>query len=463
MQKSLTAGNPAKLILFFTFPLLIGNLFQQVYNLADTLIVGRTLGSDALAAVGSTGSIAFLIIGFAQGLTAGFSIVTAQHFGAQNEQGVRQSVLTSVMLSGAVTVLLTMLSVVFARPILELIQTPDAVIGMSYDYIIIIYWGIGASVLFNLLSNIIRALGDSMTPLIFLVIACLLNIVLDLLFIMVFHMGVGGAAWATVIAQVVSGVMCLLYMLKKFPILRFKKNEWRVGWGAVLSHLRVGLPMGFQSSIIAIGAIILQSAINSLGTTVMAAHTAAQKVDMVATQPMMSFGMTMATFSAQNYGAGQYHRIKKGVRQCALMSVGFSLLVGVMNITVGKYLVGLFLDQPTTELLGYAQTYLTINGALYFLLAMLFILRYTLQGLGKSFVPTVAGVMELFMRSFVAIVLAAPLGYTGVAFANPAAWLGSLIPLTIAYFFTMRSLRQPIVPQEHILAAAEDEEAADQA
>lgn len=440
MLKSMTEGHPAKLIFMFTIPLLIGNLFQQLYSMADTLIVGRTIGVEALAAVGATGSITFLIIGFAQGLTVGFSIVTAQRFGAGDERGVKQSIAVSVLLSALITILLTAISVIYARPILEWMHTPQEIIDDAYRYIVIIYWGIAASVLFNLLSNIIRALGDSRTPLIFLVIACLLNIVLDLLFILVFSMGVEGAAYATVISQLVSGILCLIYMAKKLQIVRLSKAEWRAERSALLEHVRLGLPMGFQSSIIAIGAIVLQAALNNLGSLSVAAYTASQKIDMVATMPMASFGMTMATYVAQNYGARKFDRIRQGVKQCCMMSVGFSIVVGIIIIAAGHKLVEIFVGPGHPEVIELAQTYLVINSVMYFVLALLFIFRFTLQGLGQSFIPTFAGVMELIMRIFAAVVLAEYLGFAGVCLANPFAWLGACIPLAIAYFETAKRI-----------------------
>lgn len=439
MTKDLTSGSPAKLIFMFTIPLLVGNLFQQFYNMADTLIVGRTLGVNALAAVGCTSSLMFFILGFSVGLTTGLSVITAQRFGAGDIPGVRRSFAVSIVISAVVTVVLTVVSVTMTRPILVLLKTPPEILDDACRYIVVVFGGVAAAMLFNLLSNILRALGDSKTPLVFLVIACILNIALDILFIVRFGMGVAGAAWATVIAQVVSGVLCVLFILKKFPILHLKREDWHFTGLDVSAHIRLALPMGFQASIIAIGAILLQFALNGLGATAVAAYTASQKVDTLATMPMMSFGMTMATYAAQNYGAGNIARIRRGVRDCVIMSVSFSLVMGAVNICAGRLLVGLFVaNQP--EVTSLAQTYLTINGAAYFILALLFIFRYTLQGLGQSLVPTVAGIMELVMRSLAAVILAGFYGFAGACMANPLAWLGSCVPLTIAFFLTMRRL-----------------------
>lgn len=450
MTKTLTSGNPAKLIFLFTIPLLIGNLFQQFYNMADTLIVGRTLGVEALAAVGCTGGLMFFILGFVIGFTAGLAIITAQRFGAGRKRAVRRSFAVCILLSAAATVLLTAVSVVFARPVLELLQTPPEILDAAHSYIIIIFWGIGAAMLFNLLSNVIRALGDSRTPLYFLVLACVLNIALDLALILRFGMGPAGAAVATVVSQLVSGLLCTIYVFRKFPMLRLTRADWNMSRRYLWAHIRLALPMGFQASIIAIGAILVQFALNRLGAQAVAAFSAAQKIDMVATLPMMSFGITMATYVAQNYGARNPLRIRQGVLQCSLMSVGFSIAVAVVNIIWGPELIRLFVGTGELEVVRLAQTYLNINASMYWVLALLFVFRYTLQGLGQSVVPTFAGVMELGMRAFAAIILARYLGFAGASMASPAAWIGSCVPLAIAYFFTRKrlaqSMKQPSPP-----------------
>lgn len=443
MTRDLTRGNPTKLIIYFTIPLLLGNIFQQFYSMADTIIVGRTVGVNALAAVGATGSLSFLIIGFAQGLTAGLSVITAQKFGAEDYNGVRKSVTTSILLSVIITFILTSISVCFARPILEIMNTPSEIIDDAYNYIVIIFWGIGASVVFNLLSNIIRALGDSKTPLLFLIIACILNIALDFVLILYFSMGVSGAAVATVIAQVLSSLLCLFYINKKLPILKIKKKHWLINRALIYEHTRMGLPMAFQASIIAIGAMILQSTLNTLGAASVAAFTAAQKIDILATQPLMSFGITMSTYAAQNFGAKNIERIKIGIKKCIKISVSFSLISGFILILIGKSIVRIFVGSDAIEVINLSQYYLITNCSMYFVLALLFIYRYTLQGLGKSFVPTVAGIAELIMRTFAALILADKLGFLGICLASPIAWIGAVIPLGFSYFSTMKKLSNP--------------------
>ena len=441
-MRDLTKGSPAKLILMFTVPLLIGNVFQQFYNMVDMIIVGQTLGKNALAAVGATGSLTFLIIGFAQGLTAGLAIITAQRYGAKDYRGLKKSFAASVVISLIVTIVLTVLSLVFIHPMLQLMQTPPEIIDQAQPFISIILLGIFASMSFNLLSNVIRALGDSRTPLFFLIIAVIINVVLDLIFIILFGMGVEGAAIATVIAQVSSSVLCLVYIKKKIPLLQLRKKDFSFDKEEIRVHLNAALPMAFQSSIIAIGAIVLQAALNSLGTDVVAAQAAASRIDQFANQPMMSFGIAMATFSAQNYGAKEYGRILKGVKQTLMMSIGFSLVAGATVIFFGHSLMKLFVSSSETRVFELAQTYFNINGSLYWILAILFILRYTLQGLGQSKIPTIAGMMELLMRSFAAIILTGMLGYAGAAAASPLAWAGSVAVLLYSYLRSMKQLKQ---------------------
>lgn len=443
MTKTLTQGSPAKLILLFTIPLLIGNLFQQFYNMADALIVGRTMDVNALAAVGCAGTIMSFIVGFTQGITSGFSIVTAQRFGSGDLDGVRRSIAASVLLGLLSSAVLTAISLPLTAPILRLLNTPEEIMDDANAYLFIIFAGTAVTMFFNLFSNILRALGDSRTPLIFLAVACIINVILDFVLIRYAGMGVAGAAVATIAAQVLATALCLVFMLVKLPLTRVKGSDWRGALHDLLPHCKIGFPMGFQSSIISIGQIAIQAALNSLGATSVAAYTAAQKIDTFGTMPMMSFGITMATFSAQNYGAGQIGRIRTGIRQCLAMSISFSTVVGILIIIFGKPLTQIFVDAGSAEaaeVIRLSHIYLIINCSLYFLLAILFIVRYTLQGLGKSFVPTLAGVMELCMRVFTALILAHYWGFAGASASNPLAWVGALIPLCTSYLFTMHRL-----------------------
>ena len=448
MTTNLTKGKPLKLIVLFALPLLVGNIFQQLYSMVDTIIVGQTVSTSALAGVGSTGAISFLVIGFVQGLTAGFAIKTAQYFGAKNEDAVRRSVAASFLLCIVMTVVLTAASVATTMPLLRLMNTPETIIGDAYSYIVTIYWGLGATVFYNMVSNILRALGDSRTPLVFLVIASVLNIGLDFLFIMNFHMGVAGAGWATVLSQLLSGVACLVYMFRKFPILRLKKLDWKFDLRFSLQHVWIGLPMALQFSITAIGVMVQQTALNKLGEVAVAAYTAASKIDQLASQSLLALGSAVATYCGQNYGAGEYGRIRRGVNITMLLSVGFSLFGFGLVTLLGGVLTRVFIADITPEILDLSQQFLFWQGAFYIALSVIFVYRNALQGIGRSALTMLAGVIELVMRVLAAFLLAARFGYLGICLSNPAAWLGAHVFLRIAYFVIIRKYKSPPVAQE---------------
>lgn len=430
-QSSMTSGSIVRILILFTLPLLVGNIFQQFYSMADTFIVGRTIGVDALAAVGCTGSITFLIIGFAQGFTSGLSIRVAQRYGAGDEEGVRRGIACGALLSLAATVVLTVMSCALTRTILLAMNTPAEILEQAYDYLIVIFAGTGTTILFNYVSNISRALGDSRTPLIFLVVACIINIALDYFLILQVGMNVEGAAYATIAAQLFSGVACLLYMIRRFPQMRLHRSDWVLS-GDSLSHaLALALPMGFQMSVIALGQIAVQFALNGLGSVYVAAFTASQKIDNMAIQPAISFGVGISTFAAQNYGAGKIHRIRKGILQCCLLSGGFSILIGAVIVLFGKNLVALFVGAGEIQVIDLANTYLIINGSLYAILAVMVTLRSALQGLGQGGITTFGGMMELAMRTVVALAFTGQFGFLAVCVASPMAWVGALIPLAV--------------------------------
>ena len=433
MTKDMTTGNPVKLILFFSIPLLIGNVFQQFYSMVDTIIVGRYVGVQALAAVGVTGSLSFLILGFTFGLTGGFSVIIAQRFGANDEDGLRKSVATSTILSIISTIIITLASMLSAKPVLSLMNTPDDIINDATIYIIIIFAGTCATVFYNMIAGILRSLGDSKTPLYFLILSSILNIILDLFFILNFNMGVRGAAYATVIAQGISGILCLLYALKKYPILRLKKEDWIWDKNFALKHLNVGIPMALQFSITATGVMVLQTALNAFGSTVIAAYTAASKVEQIVTQPGISFGTTMATYCGQNLGAGKYDRIKEGVKKGSIITIMVSIIAAVVLFVFGKSLSTLFISSDQIEALNYSKQYLNTVAAFLPILGMLFIYRNSLQGIGDAFIPMMAGVAELVARVIVAFTFPAFIGYIGICLASPFAWIGATIPMAIKY------------------------------
>lgn len=441
MTIDLTKGSPVKKILVVMLPIFIGNVFQQLYNMVDTFIVGRTINSAALAGVGATGPISFLIIGFVSGLTTGFAVMTSQCFGAKNFEDVKRSVGTSLSLSMLATVVLTLVSALTARPLLQLMQTPPDLIDYAYDYIVIIFWGLGATVFYNIVSNIVRALGDSVTPLVFLILASAINVGLDFWFIVGLKMGVAGAGLATVVSQLLSAVACLVYMFLRYPVLRIHAKHLKLGWNWSVRHLVIGLPMAFQFSITAVGVMVQQAALNTLGTPAVTAYTAASKIDNLATQSMFALGATMATYCGQNYGAGEYGRIKKGVNGGLLLSAVFTAIGAVFAVFTAKPLTVFFIPDATAEILGYAQVFLNYQAIFYIFLAVLLVYRNSLQGMSRSGITVIAGVIELAMRVAVAFSLVKFWGFTGLSLSNPIAWVGAVIFLVITYYTVIRKYR----------------------
>lgn len=440
MTKDMTTGNPVKLILLFSIPLLIGNIFQQFYSMVDTIIVGRFIGVDALAAVGSTGSMSFLINGFVVGLTSGFAVLVSQKFGAKDEEGLKKATSSALVLSLIATIVITLISVLLAKPMLHLMNTPENIMADAYSYIVIIYAGTIATVVYNIISGILRALGDSKTPLYFLIVASILNIVLDIVFIVNFSMGVAGAAWATIISQGVSGILCIVYTYSKYKILRLKREDFKVKKRVYIKHLKIGIPMALQFSITAIGIMTVQGALNIFGSSAIAAYTAASKVLQIVMQPAITFGVTMATYCGQNLGAKNYARIKEGVKKCTEISIITSIIAGLILVFGGKFFVGLFIENPDASILAYAQECLNYSAIFFIPLGLIFIYRNALQGMGESFVPMMAGAFELIARAIVAFTLPSFIGYTGICLADPVAWLSAAIPLGIYYFKKMKSI-----------------------
>lgn len=440
MTHDMTTGSPMRLIVMFTIPLLIGNVFQQLYSMADTVIVGRTIGVQALAAVGATGPLCFLVLGFFFGFSSGVTVVTAQRFGAKDARGVRRSIAMATTLCTAISAAATIGSVILTRPLLRLMNTPEDIFDGSYAYLVVIFIGIGATVFYNLISGIIRALGDSRTPLIFLIIASILNIALDFIFILWFGMGVAGAAWATVISQLASGVWCLRFARRKYSQFQLNRQDWRFDWNFAWEHLRIALPMAFQFSITAIGVIVMQTVLNTFGSTAVAAFTAAAKIDQLAVQPGFSIGIAIATYAAQNYGAGLYRRIREGVNKCSLLSTVFAIFMGAAVIVFCPQFTRLFVGDGHPEVIPLVRTYMLTNGSCYVILGLLFVYRNALQGIGRAFVPMMAGASELVVRTVAAPVLGGAIGYVGVCLSNPLAWIGATIPLAIAYFWVIRRL-----------------------
>lgn len=438
MEKDMTKGDPGKIILNFTIPIFIGNIFQQLYSMVDTIIVGKFVGNEALAAVGACGTLMFLILGFLMGLTAGFTVITSQHFGAGNMKAMRQSVASAAILSAVVSVLLTVLSMSMMRQILNWMNTPSDIYKEAYGYIMVICGGIVAQVLYNLLSSILRALGNSKVPLYFLILAAFLNIILDLLFIITFKMGAAGAAYATVISQGVSGVLCLIYIIKKVPELKLEKDDWKMNWNLAGWQMRIGLPMALQYSITAIGTIMVQTALNTLGSLSVASFAAASKIEQIVTQAYIALGTTMATYCAQNMGAGKVGRIRQGFRSATLIGCIYAVVTGVLIITAGKYMTVLFVSTNVGKITGLVEIYLRCAGFTFIALAIVNIYRNGIQGMGFGFLPMLAGVAELAGRGIVALISASKGSYVGTCMASPAAWIFAGGLLLVMYFKIMK-------------------------
>lgn len=439
--KDMTSGSTMKLILGFAVPLLMGMLFQQVYSLVDTIIVGRFLGVSALAAVGATGSINFLIVGFCQGICNGFALPVAQRFGAKDYNGLRKYVGNSAVLSIIFGGAITLITVIACRPILELMQTPADIIDLSYHYIVVIFAGIPAIMLYNILSAYLRSLGDSITPVIFLVLSAGLNIGLDLLFIVTFHWGVFGAAFATVLSQAVSGILCLILIIKKFDLLHLKREDWKLDWGYSRYLLIMGLPMGLQYSITAIGSVILQASVNTLGSTAVASMTAGSKISMFVVCPFDALGSTMATFGGQNVGAGRLDRLGRGLRSAVILGAIYSALILVVLIFFGRDLILLFVSAKEAAVIAQAKQFLVTNAAFYLMLALVNIVRFLIQGMGFSGFAVFAGVFEMIARALVGLVFVPIFGFTAACFASPLAWVFADCFLIPAFFHCRKKLQ----------------------
>ena len=440
--RDLTTGSPMRLILSFMVPLIFGLLFQQFYSMVDTIVVGKFLGVDALAGVGSTGSINFLVLGLCNGVCAGFAIPVAQKFGQKDYDGLRRFVGNMVWLSCIIALAVTLVTTLLCRRILVWMDTPEDTFAYAYDYILIIFLGIPATMLYNLLSGILRSLGDSRTPLVFLIVCSLLNVLLDIVLILALKMGVAGAGWATLLSQLFSGGLCLYYISRKFPILHLKRDDLRPRKIYIRKLLSMGLPMGLQYSITAVGSILLQTAVNGLGAAAMAAMTAGSKVSMLCVCPFDAMGTTAATFAGQNLGAGKPERIHQGVRDCTVLGIVFSILIFTVLWFGGGAMTTLFLDTSDAATIAtvvpLSERFLLINAAFYIPLLFVNLLRFTIQGLGYSELAVFAGVFEMVARGLFGLCLVPVFGFAAACFASPAAWVLADAFLFPAYFHCMK-------------------------
>ncbi len=436
--RDMTSGSPIKLIIQFMIPMFLGNIFQQFYNIADSIVAGQFLGVRALAAIGSTGSLMFFVTGWLNGLSSGFAILVAQWFGAKKYDRMRHYVAMSIYLMVAFAVTMTIGFEIANRPIMHLMNYSEEIMPDVTSYMGIIYAGLIVTAAYNALAAFLRALGDSKSPLYFLIISAAINVLLDIVFIIYVGMGVEGCAYATVIAQAISAILCLIYIVKKFPILHLKKENFTVSFQELGKLLALGIPMALQFSITAIGVIVVQGAINVYGENYMAGFSAAGKLQNIFSTVFVAFGATIATYVGQNRGAGKMDRVKQGVRCTQLMIFVYSIFAMLVLYFLGRHMALLFIDASETQVLDVAETYFHTVFWCYPFLGSIFLYRNALQGLGYGLVPMVGGIFELVARTGIIMLVAGHTSFAGVCLADPAAWISALIPLIPYYIYTMR-------------------------
>ena len=440
--KDMTTGNPTKLIVGFAIPMIFGNLFQQLYSMVDSIVVGRGVGVEALASVGAASYLDWLVLGILMGITQGFSILISQRFGAGDAMGLRKALTMAVLSALGLMVVMSVIAQLLTRPLLELLRTPENTIDGACLYIRIIFAGIPIIVTYNLLSAILRALGNSRTPLVAMIVAALINVALDLLFVMQLGWGIAGVAIATVIAQVCSCLVCFKALLS-IDLIRLEKQDWKPDFKVIGDLFRLGLPVAFQNGIIAAGGLIMQYVINGFGFIFVAGITAGNKLYGLLEQAGVSVGNAVATYAGQNLGAGQLKRIRLGVRRASMVSIGISLVIMALMFLLGRAIMMLYVsgDAATTgQVVDVGVQYLRVMSIMLPILYMLFIYRSALQGMGNTMIPMYSGIVELIMRVCMALLLSYWLGQNGIYFAEVSAWLGAEVLLMISYYRSMRKL-----------------------
>lgn len=441
--RNMTSGNIFQHVILFSLPLFFGNIFQQMYSTVDTAIVGRVMGSEQLAAVGATGSLSFFILGFVFGLTSGYGVLVSQAYGAGDSQKVKKVIGNAFVLSLFLVVVLTAVALSLVRPVLTVMQTPDSIFRDSVTYISIILGGMCCTMLYNVISSLLRAIGDSRTALYFLIVSSFLNIALDVLMMVGFRWGVAGAALATILSQAVSGFLCVIYARTKYALFRISKEDMKLDWGIIRQLLKLGVPMAFQSSITAAGMLIMQTSINKLGAVYVASFTVANKVEALVSMLAFSLGPTVATFVGQNFGAKNHDRMFAGVRTVVALAIGYALISAAISLAGGEWILSLFMSKEEENVAAVLQggmTYLKVFAVSLIPYNLLFVFRSALQGMGKSIYTLVGGIMECVMRILVSSTLPPVLGFLGCCLAGPAAWVGAAVPLILAYFYEKKKI-----------------------
>lgn len=444
MIKDFTSGSPVKHVIRFAFPLYLGMILQQLYSIIDAVIVGQKIGVEALAGVGSTGAISFVVIGFCTGLSGGFAIPVAQKFGAKDDKELRKYVANSLWLAAFFSVVLTVLVCQFCDSILRILQTPEDIFAYARTYIFIIFLGIPFTIFYNTLASVLRAIGDSKTPVICLMLSTVLNIILDFVFIIVFHMGVEGPAIATIISQALSGTLCLIQMCRGYEVLKFQKGEKKFSWRHVGTLSRMAIPMGLQTSVTGIGIMTLQGAINTLGTKVVAGVTAGLQINSFFQASLDSVAQTMAPYAGQNLGAKKPERISKGVKAAILCGIVLAVASFVLAFFFGRIAASWFMEVPDPEVLDYAYRVVLSMVGTYVFLILLNALRFALQGMGYTTVAIISGLMEVISRVITALILIPKFGFIAVQFAHPMAWLFGDLLLIPAFIICIRSVKKKL-------------------
>lgn len=438
-KTTLTEGNPVKLIVLFAIPIFLGNLFQILYSLIDTKIVGSTLGETALASVGSVSTLYNLLTGFFNGLTLGFSVVTARFYGSGEEKALKKNIAGAITLGFGTAIVLITLTAVFLKPILRLLQVPAEQFDMSYSYIVVLVWGMFITLAYNLCANTLRATGDSVTPLIYLVISSLVNVGLDYFFILNLHLGVAGAAYATVIAQFLSVVLCLIRIYRGFPILHVGREDFQFDREQLWQLYQNGLSMGLMSSLVNFGTVVLQSGINQLGTSIIVAHTAARKVFEIWNLPISVMGSAMATYCGQNYGAGKYGRIREGIKGALGLGAVWAVVVFIMAHTISPYLIRFITSSDSPEIIYWGKTYLEYDMSFIILCVGIVVLRNSMQGFGDYKTPVFSSFIELMGKVVFTFTFVRFFGYWGIIWTEPVIWVLMVIPLII------QTWRNPVI------------------
>ncbi|MEG0469562.1 MAG: MATE family efflux transporter [Longicatena sp.] len=433
-MKNMTEGNTTKLILAFAIPVLLGNIFQQFYNMADTMMVGQILGVKALAAMGAGASLSGLVIGLVSGVSMGVSIMIAQYYGAKDEKGMKMAVAGCIRLCTIIVCIIVFVALLVKRPVLQLLQTPTSIIDMTDTYLTIIIVGLFVTMAYNAMASMLRSIGDSKTPLYFLIVASLTNVLLDYIFIAYFHWGIAGAGYATVISQVLSVVLCFFYMKKKYPMFILHRGEYYVEKDILNKQLSMGISMGLMNSIVSVGSVVLQSAVNGLGEITIAAHTAARKVAEMFMQPLISIAIADTTFVSQNLGAKKYHRIREGLKHSVWISFIWVLFVILISFFGVDKIIGLLVSSTETKVVSLATYYCRVSAGFYFVLAILFIYRNSLQGMGNGRIPIISSIIEMVVKVVATFALIPYTGYTGVCLAEPIAW-SLMAPVLFIFFY----------------------------